>query len=502
MNTSAIEKDNIAGRIVKLLKHKRLDRGMILMEEQSRCVQKNQVHELVTTDQQNLSANSRIDRVGFLGFVEINNNGVIERGDNFYIGSCFIGTVAGFDSCHAPNHYNIIIEVPKLITATDISLQVGQYATFSANQVISNNNHLTSFIRPIIIGFGFCGSQLHLPCIKKALAYFENKESDATFIMPPISVIEPSCSPYLNQQSIKAIQAYKTIKDIPQDNFENTVIHLCSPPRDRLAALQEAVKLGARRFIIEKPMAVDNSQLEEMKKIITTFNLDVLVVANWSSSLLTDKLINHINKLAVKGISIRALRIVQNKSRIEKSLESCTHQSALEVEIPHMLVLAILLGGAKVEIISASVWDLNVDGQKKQDLGGASLTLQFASGCIAELYSDLVSPTKERSVEIEFTDGSKVKGYYPSDSYSLYSFLYEYNTEGEIIKKWYMHDDTLKQFLIQAYQYFFFAGKKPRSDFYFHLTVCSLILQAKLMASKKQNAINEEVIDEYANISR
>jgi len=50
------------------------------------------------------------------------NGGVVERGDAFYIEEKYIGSVVGFDVCHYPNHYNIIIETDKLLTAANLKL--------------------------------------------------------------------------------------------------------------------------------------------------------------------------------------------------------------------------------------------------------------------------------------------------------------------------------------------------------------------------------------------
>lgn len=108
--------------LVKKLFHKQHNRGMTLLEYPTRCVRAGEVHEVVTTTQRHLSPGDRIDDVGFLGFVEIRNAGVIEKGDWLYAGETLIGRVAGFDDCHFPNHYNILIEAERLMTASDAGI--------------------------------------------------------------------------------------------------------------------------------------------------------------------------------------------------------------------------------------------------------------------------------------------------------------------------------------------------------------------------------------------
>jgi uncharacterized protein DUF6917 len=115
-------KRDIRGALVKVLLHKRTDRGMSLEPHASRCVRRGEVHELVTTDHTETEPGATIDRVGFLGFAELHNAGVIDRGDEFWIGDRLVGTVLGFDACHFPNHYNILIHTPDVVTGQDLGL--------------------------------------------------------------------------------------------------------------------------------------------------------------------------------------------------------------------------------------------------------------------------------------------------------------------------------------------------------------------------------------------
>ncbi|GAA2962341.1 DUF6917 domain-containing protein [Actinokineospora diospyrosa] len=113
-------KRTVSGVLVKVLVHRREDRGMRLEEFASRCVRQGEVHELVTTDHG--VGDGSIDRVGFLGFAEIRDGGVIDRGDEVRIGGQVVGTVLGFDACHFPNHYNILISREVPVTGEQIAL--------------------------------------------------------------------------------------------------------------------------------------------------------------------------------------------------------------------------------------------------------------------------------------------------------------------------------------------------------------------------------------------
>jgi AhpD family alkylhydroperoxidase len=115
-------KRTVHGRLVKVLLHRRDDRGMALEPHAARCVRAGEVHELVTTDHDGTEPGARIDRVGFLGFVELDNGGVVDRGDTVRIGGRAVGTVLGFDACHFPNHYNILVTAPMPLTGADLAL--------------------------------------------------------------------------------------------------------------------------------------------------------------------------------------------------------------------------------------------------------------------------------------------------------------------------------------------------------------------------------------------
>jgi hypothetical protein len=116
------DKLTVTGRLVKILIHRREDRGMSVDEWASRCVRSGEVHELVTTDQHDTTTGARVDRVGFLGFVEISEAGVVDRGDPVVIDGKRVGSVLGFDSCHFPNHYNILIAVDATVTGRELGL--------------------------------------------------------------------------------------------------------------------------------------------------------------------------------------------------------------------------------------------------------------------------------------------------------------------------------------------------------------------------------------------
>ncbi|GAA1073890.1 DUF6917 domain-containing protein [Nocardiopsis composta] len=120
----------VTATLVKVLVHRRTERGMRLEPHASRCVRPGEVHELVATDHTETAPGARIDRVGFLGFAEITAAGVLDRGDEVWIGPRRVGTVLGFDGCHLPNHYNVLIHADPAPTGAELELAAGEPLVF------------------------------------------------------------------------------------------------------------------------------------------------------------------------------------------------------------------------------------------------------------------------------------------------------------------------------------------------------------------------------------
>lgn len=84
------------------------DRGLELISPSSRAVRASEIHELILSDEQT-GPGQRVNRIAYVGFIEINRGGVIVVGDSVSAGDTVIGTIAGFDETHMPNHLNIVL---------------------------------------------------------------------------------------------------------------------------------------------------------------------------------------------------------------------------------------------------------------------------------------------------------------------------------------------------------------------------------------------------------
>ena len=119
------KKRDITGSLVVVLDGKLEGRGLKLMTPISRALNKNEIHELILTDQMDAGPGKTVDNIAYLGFFEVQQGSVMVAGDELYLKDVFIGEIAGFDETHMPNHLNIIIKTEQLLTGVEQDAQVG-----------------------------------------------------------------------------------------------------------------------------------------------------------------------------------------------------------------------------------------------------------------------------------------------------------------------------------------------------------------------------------------
>lgn len=107
------DRRKVEAEIVATLEATFMNRPMKLMDSQSRAVKKYEVHELMITDQQ-AAPSVEINRMSAIAFFEISIGGIIVSGDIVLINGVKIGSLAGYDMNHMPNHMNIVVNADSL----------------------------------------------------------------------------------------------------------------------------------------------------------------------------------------------------------------------------------------------------------------------------------------------------------------------------------------------------------------------------------------------------
>ncbi len=126
-----VDKRAVQGRIVCVLDACSERRGMQLERHPSRAVPAGEIHELAVTDDPAAGPGARVERVAYVGFVEIDRGGVILVGDRVTLGPRQLGRVVGFDCTHFPNHMNILVRGPHWQTGRELEAVVDEPVVFA-----------------------------------------------------------------------------------------------------------------------------------------------------------------------------------------------------------------------------------------------------------------------------------------------------------------------------------------------------------------------------------
>ena len=104
----------VLGEIVALLHIIFQDRGLKLIQARSRALLKDEIHELMITDEEGAAPGGGADRVSAIAFFEVRRGGLAVVGDEVVIGGSALGSLAGFDMTHMPNHMNLLLKSASL----------------------------------------------------------------------------------------------------------------------------------------------------------------------------------------------------------------------------------------------------------------------------------------------------------------------------------------------------------------------------------------------------
>ncbi|TEU11894.1 hypothetical protein E3J20_02060 [Candidatus Bathyarchaeota archaeon] len=104
----------VKGEVVALLHITFQERGLKLIQSRSRALCKDEIHELMITDEEEAAPGGGADRVSAIAFFEVRNGGLVVVGDRVTLNDGFLGVVAGYDMTHMPNHMNVLLKAESL----------------------------------------------------------------------------------------------------------------------------------------------------------------------------------------------------------------------------------------------------------------------------------------------------------------------------------------------------------------------------------------------------
>lgn len=125
------DKSIVNGKLCVILDARAQDRGLELVVFPSRAIQKYEIHEIILTAESSAGPGQKVNDISYLGYFEVLESGVLWVGDKVLVAGKEIGTLAGYDMTHFPNHMNIIIKIDgDLFTGLEAGIKVGAPISF------------------------------------------------------------------------------------------------------------------------------------------------------------------------------------------------------------------------------------------------------------------------------------------------------------------------------------------------------------------------------------
>jgi predicted dehydrogenase len=334
-------------------------------------------------------------------------------------------------------------------------------------------------IQPVLVGYGHSGRNFHAPGIRKAsqiLARQWNIE-----VRRPI-LVDPAFA-----------TAHPVLPAPPTDTI--AVVHVATPPERHLDVIVQALALGHRHILTEKPAVVGRRQVAQLRAALADNDAKLLVIANWLVSHLTEVLRHLVQMLEGAG-RLEHVHISQSKPRFSRAATGGDgRMSAFEIEMPHMIAVACDLLGTGLRVEQASCTPLAGPGERVTPwLGASTVHLRTPEGLPVSVRSDLGAPSRERFIELSLNNGERVRGYYPCDSSDHHSQLHRLRPEdGAWEVEAVLEDDTFVRMIAQAYAYFAGCAPQPRFNVDIGLRTSQLLAEARDLAGIDQTEPQEDL---------
>lgn len=343
-------------------------------------------------------------------------------------------------------------------------------------------------LQPLVVGLGRSGSGLHARTLTR-LAGRAAPADDGPDGEPLVALPVIGCDPradLLLPSAAPGLTLTGTLDEaLRHVDPATTVAHVCTPPALRRAVVEELAGRGVRRMIVEKPLAASREELDALIRVRDEAGLHLVTVAHWNASRLAARL-----RRLVRGRRLGPLRRIvvdQHKPRFHRSLTTGGHPTALDVEIPHSLSLALDLAGP-AELRDAHCWDLPCEDRTLPRMGGARVELEHRSGVRTLLRSDLGAPVRQRSVLCEFEVG-RATGHFPlseDDDHAQLVITPDTPTADGVpapygtpaADRYVFRDDALTDFMESAYREFH-SGTPDTAGFALACLTASLLCEAR-----------------------
>lgn len=330
-----------------------------------------------------------------------------------------------------------------------------------------------SHFTTVIQGFGHCGRNLHLRCMRKLMA-----STTPGQLVERVEVVDPFiAAPNLGDD----VRFHRRLPAAARFQGSTPILHICTPPESHLDDVQAALAAGYRYIILEKPLAPSAQDAQAISQLAQHSLAKVLVVAVWANSALTAAMTELVQR--PDSGPIDAIKVVHNKARFTRTMAR-QNEHIFDIEMPHQISVVLPFMDADVKLVSAQTSDLMINDACRSSMGRGEITLA-AAGTRARLVSSLSHPVRERSLLIEMRNHTRLVGNFPVSGDDSYSQLALYSPHNQLLLHEIFDDDPLTSCLRNYYAYFFRcqAGRDATmpngASLEFNCKVVALIDQAK-----------------------
>jgi predicted dehydrogenase len=306
----------------------------------------------------------------------------------------------------------------------------------------------------ILVGCGKAGA-IHCKCYSK----LENSDLNVNIVGLVDSDLERLKKFKILYEAfteVKSPLAANSLKELSsQIDIENAIIDLCVPNDMHYRCSKEAVDLGVKKIIIEKP--ISNSIVDAKK--IEALDAKIAIVENYVYSKVTEQLKETINK------NHFIPKFARTEFSKDRRYDTTNGRGFLQigpphvftVEIPHQIALANYLFGNPVDNFGAWCEDMITDNIRFYEHGEGAITLHHETGTISYNFSSLDGhkhlPIRHRSIMIHCEGGIRVSAHYPAGGDdALFGAVTVFDTN-HISEKLSIYDDnmfeTLKNIILR-----------------------------------------------------
>lgn len=331
---------------------------------------------------------------------------------------------------------------------------------------------MTRLLTSLIVGFGRAGRGLHFTTLRKMI------HAGVGPVAAPIYVLDPAFDVTVDRPPRSVIVLDSVTRARTELDPDGVVVHICTPPGQRLAIVARLAEVGFRQFLVEKPFTDNPEDLAALRQLRSQAGLRILVVGNLLASALT----SHVRRLLADGTygQLKRLHFDLRKPRFGRSLANSGHTTAFEIELPHALATALFLAGEVRSLDHAGCEDLEVEGRRLPGLGSASLQISHESGATTSIFSDLTSPVRQRAATFEL-ERLQFEGHYAVSEADNYAQIRTpRDRDGDAAPRYQvLHDDSFLTFMSQAYAHFADGRECDVGDFDRAARAADIICTAK-----------------------